>query len=171
MLSLFQKHSRLEKNFYYSFISGALKKDAGSKATWRYNIKGIGFLEWICGRVLICDYRKPINHWSRIETVSHRAFIARLHVEMKGKALYPIAVAGLRANRKVSPPHPIAHIIKDPTWHSFLPVLSFFSWSERIYYMAYWKQANLPVGRFNIMISGNITLCKNVMNQKKQNDT
>ena len=102
-------------------------------------IKGIGFLEGICGRFLICDYRKTINHWSKFDTVSHRTFIARLHVEVKDKALYPIAVATLRANLKVSPTHHIAHIIKDLTWHSFLPVLSFFSWSERIYYIKYWK--------------------------------
>jgi len=39
--------------------------------------------------------------------------IARLHIEMKDKALYPCAVASLCANRIVSSPHHITHVIKD----------------------------------------------------------
>jgi hypothetical protein len=53
---------------------------------------------------------------------------------MKDKTLHSFAVASLRANRIVSPPHHIAHIIKNLTWHSFLPALSFFRIRMNILY-------------------------------------
>jgi hypothetical protein len=45
--------------------------------------------------------------------LSFTQVIVRLHVEMKDKALHPSAVASLRANRIVSPPNHITHIIKN----------------------------------------------------------
>jgi len=48
--------------------------------------------------------------------LSFSQVIARFHVEMKDKALHPSAVASLCANRIVSSPHHIAHVVKDLTW-------------------------------------------------------
>jgi hypothetical protein len=42
-------------------------------------------------------------------------------------------------------------------------MLSLFIHTERIDYIEYWKQANLPVCLFNIRISGKIALYVNVV--------
>jgi len=87
-------------------------------------------------QVIYCARHIPITNQERQIRfdllLSFGQVIARLHVEMNDKALHPCAVALLRANRIVSPPHPrmSSRILLDID-----PFLFYRFLSERVYYI------------------------------------